>query len=99
MSGRYAETPGRASDAAVRASGYCARMAPGIVLLIIGAIFTFALKAESSWIDVRVLGVILMLGGIGFIVRAQVRRRTVTTHETEPSGEEEETTVVERRVE
>ncbi len=74
-------------------------MAPGIVLLIVGAIFAFALKAESSWIDTRVLGVILMLGGLAFIARSQVRRREVTTRETDLPGDEEETTVVERRVE
>jgi uncharacterized membrane protein HdeD (DUF308 family) len=77
-------------------------MAAGIVLLIIGAIFTFALKAESSWLDVRVLGLILMLGGVAFIVRSKVRRREVVTRESESvdgSTEVDQTTVVERRVE
>jgi uncharacterized membrane protein HdeD (DUF308 family) len=77
-------------------------MAPGIVLIIVGAIFTFALKAESSWLDTRALGVILMLGGAAFIWRAQVRRRVVTTREKQLPGEAggtEEQTVVERRVE
>ena len=77
-------------------------MAPGIVLIIIGAIFTFALKAESSWIDTRVLGLILMLGGAGFIWRSRAKRREVVTRETETEGgmlQAEETRVVERRVE
>jgi uncharacterized membrane protein HdeD (DUF308 family) len=77
-------------------------MAAGIVLLIIGAIFTFALKAESSWLDVRVLGLILMLGGVAFIVRSKVRRREVVTRESDSvdgSTEVDQTTVVERRVE
>lgn len=78
-------------------------MAPGIVLLIIGGIFTFALKAESSWLDTDMLGVILMLGGVGFIVRSRFKRREVVTEETEeqPDGSEEteETRVVERRME
>ena len=52
-------------------------MVPGIVLIIIGAIFTFALRTESSWLDVRVLGVILMLGGVAFIARSRVKRRDV----------------------
>ncbi len=77
-------------------------MAPGIVLIIIGAVFTFAIKAESSWLDVRVLGLILMLGGIGFIVRSRTKRREVVLQETE-SGTAgtgtEQTRVVERRVE
>lgn len=78
-------------------------MAPGIVLLILGGIFTFALKAESSWLDTDMLGVILMLGGAGFVARSRFRRREVVTQETEelPDGSEEteETRVVERRVE
>ena len=77
-------------------------MAAGIVLVIIGAIFAFALKAESSWLDTRVLGLILMLGGAAFVVRARVKRREVVARETEdPDGVmgTEETTVVERRVE
>ncbi|KAA1426007.1 hypothetical protein [Nocardioides antri] len=73
-------------------------MAPGIVLLIIGAIFTFALKAESSWLNVRVLGLILMLGGVAFIARSRMKRREVVTRETD-GAEVEETQVVERRVE
>lgn len=78
-------------------------MAPGIVLLIVGGIFTFAITAESSWIDTDMLGVILMLGGAGFIARSRFSRREVITQETEeqPDGSEEteETRVVERRVE
>lgn len=77
-------------------------MAAGIVLLIVGAIFAFALKAESSWLDVRVLGLILMLGGVAFIVRSKTKRREVVTRETETadgSTEVDQTTVVERRVE
>jgi len=83
-------------------------MAPGIILIIIGAIFTFAVRAESSWLDVQTLGLILMLGGAGFIARSRMRRRVVVTRETEalstPEQDElarqtEQTTVVERTVE
>jgi hypothetical protein len=78
-------------------------MAPGIVLIILGGIFTFALKVESSWLDTDMLGLILMLGGAGFIARSRLKRREVVTQETEelPDGSEEteETRVVERRVE
>lgn len=76
-------------------------MAPGIVLVIVGAIFTFALKAESSWLDVRVLGVILMLGGLAFVARSRLKRREVVTRETETADgaqETEETRVVERHL-
>jgi uncharacterized membrane protein HdeD (DUF308 family) len=55
--------------------GTAAPMVPGIILIIVGAIFTFALRAESSWLDVRVLGLILMLGGAAFIARSRVKRR------------------------
>ena len=50
-------------------------MRAGIVLVIIGAILAFALRAESSWIDMRVVGVILILGGAGFIARARAKGR------------------------
>lgn len=73
-------------------------MAPGIVLIIIGAIFTFALKADSDWLDTRVLGVILMLGGLGFVWRSRVRKREVVTRETDLPGATEERTVVERTI-
>ena len=74
-------------------------MAPGIVLIIIGAIFTFALKAESDWLNTRVLGVILMLGGAAFIWRSRARRREVVTHEVDgPDGSTSDRTIVEREV-
>jgi uncharacterized membrane protein HdeD (DUF308 family) len=77
-------------------------MAAGIVLIIIGAIFAFALKAESSWLDTQVVGLILILGGAAFIWRSRVRKREVVTRETESAdgvAHTEQTTVVERRVE
>jgi hypothetical protein len=74
-------------------------MAPGIVLIIIGAIFAFALKAESDWLDTRVLGLILMLGGAAFIWRSRARRREVVTRKTDgPDGTTQHRTVVEREV-
>lgn len=77
-------------------------MAPGIVLVIVGAIFAFALKAESSWLDVRVLGLILILGGLAFVARSRLKRREVITRETEDADgttQTEERQVVERHVE
>jgi uncharacterized membrane protein HdeD (DUF308 family) len=82
--------------------GTAPRMAAGIVLIIIGAVFAFALKAESSWLDTRALGLILILGGAAFIWRSRVRKREVVTRETESADgatETEQTAVVERRVE
>jgi predicted membrane channel-forming protein YqfA (hemolysin III family) len=77
-------------------------MAPGIVLIIIGAIFTFAIRSDGTWIDTRVLGVILMLGGVGFILRSRMKRQEVVTRETESADgtvTADQTRVVERRVE
>lgn len=75
-------------------------MAPGIVLIILGAIFAFAVRAESSWLDVQTVGLILILGGGLFIWRSRVRRTVVTTEEVEhPEADVEQTTVVERHVE
>jgi hypothetical protein len=73
-------------------------MKPGIILLIVGGIFAFALKTDSPWLDLQLVGVILMLGGVGFIVRSRVRRTEVVTEEDNKGGTEE-ATVVERRVE
>lgn len=52
-------------------------MAPGVTVAVIGAILTFAVRAEPSGIDLRVVGVILMLAGAGLIWHA----RRGTTHE------------------
>jgi len=77
-------------------------MAPGIVLIILGAVFAFALDIDSPWLHTHVFGVILMLGGLAFCWRARVRRKVVVTRETEDHGgiaETEERTVTEKRIE
>jgi len=77
-------------------------MAAGIVLIIIGAVFAFAITAESSWLNTDALGLILMVGGALFIWRSQVKKREVVTRETETVdgvAQTEQTTVVERRLE
>lgn len=83
-------------------------MAPGIVLLVIGGIFAFAITAESSWLDTDMLGLVLMLGGVGFIVRSRMARKEVTTREvvrhpgpvdaSAPPGDVTEQTEVIRRL-
>ena len=48
----------------------------GIALIIIGAILTFAVEYDLAGIDIRVIGVILMIGGlVGMIVGLVVARR------------------------
>lgn len=77
-------------------------MAPGIILIILGAVFAFALDIDSPWLHTHVFGVILMLGGLAFCWRARVRRKVVVTRETEHHGDTadaEERTVTEQRFE
>ena len=55
-------------------------MAPGVTLAVIGAVLTFAVRAQPSFIDLRVVGVILMVAGGGLIWhsrRGTVHERTV----------------------
>ena len=42
-------------------------MAPGVTLAVIGAILTFAVRAEPSGINLHVVGLILMVAGAGLI--------------------------------
>lgn len=53
----------------------------GVFLLAIGAIFAFAVKGSVGWLDLNVVGWVLMVAGalgliLGFI---QVQRRRVVT--------------------
>ncbi|WP_395111128.1 DUF6458 family protein [Actinomadura sp. SCN-SB] len=52
----------------------------GLALIIIGAILTYAVEIDVSGLDIRVVGIILMVGGlagliIGIIRMASARRR------------------------
>jgi hypothetical protein len=51
----------------------------GIFLVILGAIFAFAVRAESSVVDIQTVGLILMIGGGLLILHA--RRGTTTERE------------------
>ena len=58
----------------------------GIVLFVIGAILTFALNITVEWIDLQLVGYILMGAGVvvvifGIVLLAR-RRRSVTTSHT-----------------
>lgn len=52
-------------------------MTPGVTLAVIGAILAFALRADPSGIDLRVVGWILMIAGAALIWHAW----RGTTHE------------------
>src|SRR5690348_2792018 len=57
-----------------------------IFLLALGAILAFAVNADISWIDVNIIGWILMAAGlIGLVITLwfwNSRRRTVVTRQT-----------------
>jgi hypothetical protein len=58
----------------------------GIVLFAIGAILTWALNVTVEWIDLQMVGIILMVAGaivivLGIILLAR-RRRSIATSQT-----------------
>ncbi|HZW41119.1 MAG TPA: DUF6458 family protein [Agromyces sp.] len=58
----------------------------GIVLFAIGAILTWALNVSVDWIDLQMVGIILMVAGaivivLGIILLAR-RRRSIATSQT-----------------
>ncbi|MFF2369658.1 DUF6458 family protein [Agromyces sp. NPDC058110] len=58
----------------------------GIVLIVIGAILAFALNIGLDWIDLQLVGYILMAAGavvvvLGLVLLAR-RRRTISTSQT-----------------
>ena len=57
----------------------------GIVVFVIGAIFAFALNFQVSWIDLHLVGYLLMGAGvivfvISLIFMLKKRQTVVTTH-------------------
>ena len=66
----------------------------GIVLFVIGAILTFALNVQLDWINLDLVGYILMGAGvvvalIGIILLARRRRSDVVTRTAvDPTGNE-----------
>jgi hypothetical protein len=58
------------------------KIAPGLTLIAVGAIFTFAITASPSWLNLQIVGVVLMATGVAALFlprRAQgwLRRRMV----------------------
>ena len=59
-------------------------MGPGIFLLVLGAVFAFAVRQDTPVLDVQVTGVIFMLAGLLLIYlssRARTRERSVVTRD------------------
>ena len=59
-------------------------MGVGVLLAVVGAILTFAVRANTSVVSLPIVGVILMIAG-GLLIwqgsRGSQRRRTVTREE------------------
>jgi Domain of unknown function (DUF6458) len=55
-------------------------MAPRILLVVLGAIFAFAVRVDTKVIDLQVMGWILMVGGAALIYQA--RQTGGRVHET-----------------
>lgn len=56
----------------------------GIVLVVIGAILAFALNVQVTWIDLHLVGYILMIAGavgivLGIVLMSRRRRSVATT--------------------
>lgn len=74
----------------------------GIFLVSLGAILTFAVRRDLFWLDIQVLGGVLMLTGVvvlvitGSLWRARRRSRTVTQDKQMQEGQP--TAVTEHRV-
>ena len=62
----------------------------GIALIVLGAILAFAVEVDMEGLDIRVVGVILMIGGVvGVIVGLsllQRRGRTTRVVEQDPDA-------------
>ena len=64
-------------------------MGTGVVLFVVGAILTFALNLDVDWIDLNLVGYILMVAGVitfvvGLILFTRNRSTSSTTTTTTP---------------
>ena len=65
-------------------------MGPGIFLLVLGAVFAFAVRQDTPVLDVQVTGVIFMMAGALLIYlssRSRTRERSVVTRDDLSSPE------------
>lgn len=59
-------------------------MGIGVFLLILGAIFTFAVRTDTSAVDLQIVGLILMTAGgliIYFVRNGRTTERETTTYD------------------
>ncbi|MBN9157569.1 DUF6458 family protein [Microbacterium sp. USTB-Y] len=61
----------------------------GIVLFVIGAILEFALNVQVSWIDLHLVGYILMIAGAVVFLLSLILLITRRGRRTPPANEED----------
>jgi uncharacterized membrane protein len=73
----------------------------GVLLAVVGAILTFAVRANTSVINVAIVGVILMIAGAALIWHGSkgTRRKRIITREERPSGASTPTSTVRQTIE
>jgi hypothetical protein len=73
----------------------------GVLLAVVGAILTFAVRANTTVISLPTVGIILMVAGAGLIWhgRKGSRRKRVVTREERPSGATTPTNTVRQTIE
>ena len=73
----------------------------GVLLAVVGAILTFAVRANTSVISLPIVGIILMTAG-GLLIwhgRKGTQRKRVITREERPSGATTPTSTVRQTIE
>jgi hypothetical protein len=73
----------------------------GVLLAVIGAILTFAVRANTSVVNLPVVGIILMIAGALLIWQARkgTRLKRIITREERPNGSTTPTSTVRKTIE
>ena len=76
-------------------------MGVGVLLAVVGAILTFAVRANTSVVNLSIVGIILMVAGGLLIWQARKgnQRRRVVTREERPHGATSPTNTVRQTIE
>ena len=73
-------------------------MAPGIILLVIGALLTFAVEDHVDNLNLPVAGVILMLAGVAILVHARTAQKEKSVTLSEESTDPDDPTHVVQQI-
>ena len=76
-------------------------MGVGVLLAVLGAILTFAVRANTSVVNLPVVGIILMIAGAALIWNARkgTRLKRIITREEHPSGSTTPTSTIRQTIE